>query len=168
MDTIRCSSQFQSKPYARDPEWENTKPALLFGWLLVGAWLAVSIASLNMYGFWGVPLLVATTMLATLMSFLTAKIIEESNQSYEIELTDDDIVLASFDPFKRRMTTQRMRIEEIQSAYFQNRANLLLRGNRNELQIPLWSFNGASKEVLHTLKSRGIRIIGNNDPSSHQ
>lgn len=168
MDTIRRSSQFESKPNAKNPELESAKPALAIGWLLVGAWLTVSLISLKMYGFWGVPLLVATILLATLMSLLTSKVIEESSQSYQIELTPDDIILASFDPSRKRMTTRKMRIDEIQSAILQNRANLLLSGNKSELHIPLWSFNGASKEVLHTLKNRGIRIIGNNDATGQQ
>ncbi len=156
--------RFVSRPYGKRIGLIPMALAILFSWPIVAISYVIATSELGRYKVWGSVSLLLVGLFAVYILFLTLRLIKESRFQHELTIEGDHVSLIIFDQRDGAVRRQQVSLKDVISAeYFEPRdtSSLLLKGNGQALEIPLWSFGPESeKKIIDRVRAMGVKIVG--------
>jgi hypothetical protein len=154
--------KLHSQPYVKRVGLWPMLIVVAFAWGFDLMWLFVACWTFQFNAYWAVTLLGATVAFGSCLSFMSWKMFTDAYREFDLELTDEEVVLSVIDRFRKKKAVQMVLLDDVKYAEyysFQDSASIILHADYADMEVPLWPMGTTGRDVVDFLNGRGVTVV---------
>lgn len=156
------SIRLVSNPYGQRVGLVPLLVAVVFGWVFVLLWGAVSVFAFAYNSYWASVLAASTCAFGGFLAYMSAQMVRDGFREYVFELNDSEAILQINDKLLKKKTTCMILLNDVRFAEYypySDSSCVILHAPYYQMEMPLWPLGNRANDVIDFLIGRGIRMV---------